>query len=94
MPSCLHLVLSANALADCLAMTSAGDAVLFLADGVMTLLDGGPAVFDDGIERMYSRIDVQARGLAELAAQRSVRQVEDDRLPELLCTHCHCLSWK
>ena len=91
--SCLHLVLCTHGRADCAATAVAGDSVLFLADGVMSLLNDEADCFDDGVELMYSRIDVRARGLETLASRNGVQQLEDDGLAPLLNEHGHCLSW-
>lgn len=92
--SALHLVLSAAALRECATVAVAGDSVLFLADGVMALLNEATHCLDDGIDRLWSRNDLQARGLAELAARAGVQAAADEDLAGLLAGHRHCLSWK
>ena len=92
--SALHLVLSAAALRDCATVAVAGDSVLFLADGVMALLNEEAHSLGDGIDLFWSGNDLQARGLAELAARAGVQAAADEDLAGLLAGHRHCLSWK
>ena len=93
---CLHLVLSASQAAweDCMRFHKEGDTVLFLADGVMRLLqddDDEGAVLVPG---RYCEADLAARGLLALAQERGIDIFQDTDLGILLERHRHCMSWK
>lgn len=93
---CLHLVLSVDQAAweDCTRFHNEGDTVLFLADGVMRLLqddDDEGAVLVPG---RYCEADLAARGLLALAQERGIDIFQDADLGILLERHRHCMSWK
>ena len=92
----LHLLLSAarDAVLACQRMVDTGDTVLLLADGVMVLAEERPPGFGDGVDVVYNRTDIEARGLVALAAGAAVAVVADRDLPPLLRRHRHCVSWK
>jgi sulfur relay protein TusB/DsrH len=93
---CLHLVLSASQSAweDCARVFQQDDTVLFLADGVMRLLQDDEAVSIPRLHRRFSASDLAARGLLVLARKRGMDVFEDADLTGLLKRHRHCLSWK
>ena len=95
-PGCLHLLLSADhdAIEDCLRAADQDDTVLILADGVMALLHTPLTRFPDGCGVLFSAPDLEARGLAAVAAERDIGVVEDVGITTLLADHRHCLSWK
>ena len=93
----LHLVLRAGsgAFDSCRTCCTAGDAVLFLDDGVRQLLLGEPGrLLPPGVAVHYSLPDLQARGMAEAAATMNARTLRDDEFPAILRQHDQCLSWK
>ena len=93
----LHLVLRAGngAFESCRTCCTAGDAVLFLDDGVRQLLLGEPGrLLPPGVAVLYSLPDLQARGLAEAAATMNARTLRDDEFPAMLQQHDECLGWK
>ena len=94
--SCLHLVLSArkDALEACRASLGQGDAIFFLADGVLVLLEHLPADWPPHTETFYSHADLQARGLLAAARDAAVTVAHDPQIAPLLRHHRHCLSWK
>lgn len=93
---CLHLVLSAAQAAweDCKRFYKEGDTVLFLADGVMCLLQGDDAESAVLVPGRYCEADLAARGLLALAQKRGLDIFQDADLGSLLERHRHCLSWK
>jgi sulfur relay protein TusB/DsrH len=94
--SCLHLVVSCQAqvLDDCLAHLGAADAVLFLDQGVMHLLRSGPGSLAGTAAAVYfAAADLEAQGLAALAARSQVDVLDDAGFCELLARHRHCLTW-
>jgi sulfur relay protein TusB/DsrH len=93
---CLHLLLSASQSAwdDCARVLQKEDTVLFLADGVMRLLQDDEAVAIPQFQSRYSAADLAARGMLALARKRGMDVFEDEDLTGLLKRHRHCLSWK
>ena len=93
----LHLVLRAGtgAFESCRSCCTAGDAVLFIDDGVRQLVLGEPGrLLPPGVAVQYSLPDLEARGLAEAAAKMNARTFCDEDFPVLLCKYDHCLSWR
>ena len=93
----LHLVLRAGngAFESCRTCCTAGDAVLFLDDGVRQLLLGEPGrLLPPGVAVHYSLPDLKARGLAGAASKLNARTLRDDEFPALLQQYDECLSWK
>ena len=68
--------------------------VLFLADGVMSLLQDDETVAIPQLQSRYSAADLKARGLLALARKRGMDVFQDADLAGLLKRHRHCLSWK
>ena len=95
--STLHLVCKAGtgAFEACRAACTAGDAVLFIDNGVRQLLLGEPGrLLPPGVAVHYSKPDLEARGLSAAAGEAQVRVLEDSEFTALLRDHRHCLSWK
>jgi sulfur relay protein TusB/DsrH len=94
-PSCLHLVAGTGreALDDCLLLSRAGDAVVFLDAGVLHLLDDAGAPVVGLAEVHYSAADLQAHGLLQRAKALQVNLVDDTGICALLAQHEHCLTW-
>ena len=93
----LHLVLRAGngAFDACRGCCTAGDAVVFLDDGVRQLLLGEPGrLLPPGVAVFYSQPDLQARGLDAAASTMKARALHDDDFSLMLQQHEHCLSWK
>jgi sulfur transfer complex TusBCD TusB component (DsrH family) len=93
----LHLVLRAGngAFESCRACCTAGDAVLFLDDGVRQLLLGEPGrLLPPGVAVHYSLPDLKARGLAGAAAIMNARTLCDGDFSAMLQLYDECLSWK
>lgn len=88
----LHLILTARAeaWAQCSLVRQPGDMVLFLDEGVLRFDDAGWS----GSGLMYSRADLDARGLLQAAKSVSLPLFDDADFPGLLSRHAHCLSWK
>jgi sulfur relay protein TusB/DsrH len=94
---CLHLVVRSSdaAIESCLAQFGEGDTVLFIDDGVVLLTAEPNTRFEPLFTNaFYSVEDLDARGLAALAARAGVRTVNDSAFPELLQRHDLCLTWK
>jgi sulfur relay protein TusB/DsrH len=93
----LHLVMRAGtgAFDSCRACCTAGDAVLFLDDGVRQLVLGEPGrLLPPGVAVHYALADLRARGLEEAASSTSARTLRDEEFPALLQRYDQCLSWK
>ena len=94
-PSCLHLVTGAGqeALDDCLLLSRARDAVVFLDAGVLHLLHDARAPVVGLAEVLFSAADLQAHGLLERARALNVKVIDDAGICALLAEHPHCLTW-
>lgn len=93
----LHLVFTAGegGFSACRSVCTAGDAVLFIDDGVRQLLSGEPGkLLPPGVAIHYAGPDLQARGLLATAETAQVRILQDAAFPALLESHDHCLGWK
>lgn len=93
----LHLVCTAGtgAFEACRAACTAGDAVLFIDNGVRQLLLVEPGrLLPPGVAVHYSKPDLEARGLQPSAENAQVRVLDDSDFTALLRDHRHCLSWK
>jgi sulfur transfer complex TusBCD TusB component (DsrH family) len=93
----LHLVLRAGsgAFESCRTCCTAGDAVLFLDDGVRQLLLGEPGrLLPPGVAVHYSLPDLKARGLVDAASKMNARTLSDDEFSVMLQQYDDCLSWK
>lgn len=93
----LHLVLrgAGGAFDSCRACCTAGDAVVFLDDGVRQILLGDPGrLLPPGVAIHYSQPDLRARGLAGAAEKMRARTLGDEELCALLQRYDLCLSWK
>jgi sulfur relay protein TusB/DsrH len=95
--TCLHLVVhsSPRAMDNCLVQADEGDAVLFLDDGVMHLVNDISRSFRPPFtECCFSAVDLEARGLSGLAQAAGAVTLTDSKIAGLLQTHDFCLTWK
>jgi len=95
--NCLHLVVrsSIDALESCRSRFDAGDAVLFLDDGVMHITGNPGRIFQPLFRKGYfSDPDLDARGLRTLAGDAGVRIISDPEFVGLLQKYDFCLTWK
>jgi len=95
--TCLHLVVqsSLRAVDNCLAQFDTGDAVLFLDDGVMHLVNDISRSFRPPFAGgFFSAVDLEARGLSGLAQSAGAVTLTDSKIAGLLQTHDFCLTWK
>ena len=95
--TCLHLVVrsSIDALESCRSRFDAGDAVLFLDDGVMHVAENPGRIFQPLYRNgFFSDTDLNARGLRTLAGEAGVRIISDPEFVDLLQKHDFCLTWK
>lgn len=84
-----------SALADCRRFCRDADTVVLLDTGVLSLaLDDWRAGFAGGVAFACLEADALAHGMAEVAATRGVRLLEDVELVDLVMASRHCLSWK
>ena len=95
--NCLHLIVSAadDALNRCVSQFSEGDTAVFLGDGVMLLaLSEADSLHSIPRDSLFSREDLDARGLLPLARKYGVRLTDDTAFAALLARHRHCLTWR
>ncbi len=95
--SCLHLVArsSGDALERCLALCSEHDELLFIDDAVMFLVSGLENTLPGELAApLFLRADLEARGLAGIAAETGARTATDAEFAALLRKHGRCLTWK
>jgi sulfur relay protein TusB/DsrH len=95
--TCLHLVVhsSPRAMDNCLSQFDEGDAVLFLDDGVMHLVnDRSASVRPLCAGWCFSAVDLEARGLLGLAQASGAVTLADSKIAGLLQTHDFSLTWK
>ncbi len=93
---CLHLVASSHteASARCHAVIAQDDAVLFIGDGVMQALDPEKKYLAHFPVCLFSKVDLQARGVLPTAIELGLKTVSDREFVDLLKQFDHCLTWK
>jgi sulfur relay protein TusB/DsrH len=94
--SCLHLVVGAGAeaLAQCLSLADAADAVLFVDAGVLQLVRSAAGPVGNLVASVhFMAADLQAHGLFEAARRSQVDIVDEAGFCKLLAAHRHCLTW-
>lgn len=95
-PKVLHLVAGSgvDASARCLAAFKKGDAVLFIGDGVMQVLDPQQEFRAFFSSCYFLRVDLEARGGLQTAIDQGLQTVSDRKFVALLKQFDHCLTWK
>jgi sulfur relay protein TusB/DsrH len=95
--SCLHLVTraSSDALERCGVFRGEQDEILLVDDAVMFLVSQPVDSENKGLaDSFFLKADLEARGLAEIAAKIGVRTITDQDFAALLRKHDSCLTWK
>lgn len=89
----LHILAKVKLLAECQALLSQADALLFIEDGVYALINNAAAFKVKPCALYALDSDLSARGIDPVELPPSVEVINHARFVELSCEQANSVSW-